>query len=251
MAKLEMNGIESMPLQAADASEGAALHEAEDITLNRWRSEASGLAREGAYGWLISRVPGQRILEIGCGFGTSTAALKQAGKEVFVLDNRMDCLEATRDLVADISLGLADVRQYDQNLLDDLDHFSPDGVVCWLAGVPAAGLPRDVPAKYATMQHRLELQHAVVLLASRLPTVKTVHLADRTAFPWKMKDTARQTWSRMLQAAVMAGSSFSLDEKDIVFRKLQLSQAIPGLSTLAGVVPVLGEATFKRGHNGD
>jgi hypothetical protein len=66
-----------------------------------------------------------------------------------------------------------------------------------------------------------------------------------------MKDTARQTWSRMLQAAVMAGSSFSLDEKDIVFRKLQLSQAIPGLSSLAGVVPVLGEATFKRGHNGD
>ena len=124
MAKLEMNGVES-PLQAADASEGAALHEAEDITLNRWRSEASGLAREGAYGWLISRVPGQRILEIGCGFGTSTAALKQAGKEVFVLDNRMDCLEATRDLVADISLGLADVRQYDQNLLDDLDH-------CWM-----------------------------------------------------------------------------------------------------------------------
>ena len=55
--------------------------------------------------------------------------------------------------------------------------FEPRAVVCWLAGAPAEALPRDVPSAYAVMQHRLQLQHAVVRLASRLgpiaPTIET------------------------------------------------------------------------------
>lgn len=251
MPRPEFKGTAPLSAQAAVGSGEAALQEPLDQTLERWREEAAGLAREGAYGWLASRVPGRRILEVGCGFGASTTALKHAGKDVFALDNRMDCLEATRDKVDGLMLGLADVRHYDERLLADLNEFAPDAVVCWMAGAPADDLPRDVPATYATMQHRLDLQRAVVALASRLPTVRTVHLADRTAFPWKMKDAGRQTWSRMLQAAVVAGSAFMLDEKDIAFRKLALVQPLSGSSALAGVVPVLGEAAFKRGHNAD
>ena len=249
MPRPEFKGTEPLSVQASAGSGEAALQEPLDQTLERWREEAAGLAREGAYGWLVSRVPGKRILEIGCGFGASTAALKHAGKDVFALDNRMDCLEATRDKVDGLMLGLADVRHYDERLLADLNEFAPDAVICWLAGAPAEDLPRDVPTTYATMQHRLDLQRAVVALASRLVTVRSVHLADRTAFPWKMKDAGRQTWSRMLQAAVVAGSAFTLDEKDIEFRKLTLGRSIPGSSVLTGVVPVLGEASFKRGHN--
>ena len=249
MPRSEFKGTEPRPVQAAVGSADAALQEPLDQTLERWREEADGLVREGAYGWLTSRIPGRRVLEVGCGFGASTAALKHAGKEVFALDNRMDCLEATREKVGGLMLGLADVRHYDERLLADLNEFAPDAVVCWMSGAPADELPRDVPATYATMQYRLDLQRAVVALASRLPTVRSVHLADRTAFPWKMKDAGRQTWSRMLQAAVVAGSAFTLDEKDIVFRKLTLGRSIPGSSVLTGVVPVLGEASFKRGHN--
>lgn len=251
MPKPEFKGSKTLSIQAAVGPGDAALQEPLDQTLERWREEAAVFVREGAYDWLASRIPGQRILEIGCGFGASTAALKNAGKNVFALDNRMDCLETTRDKVDGLMLGLADVRYYDERLLADLNEFAPDAVVCWMAGAPADDLPRDVPPTYATMQHRLDLQRAVVALASRLPTAHTLHLADRTAFPWKMKDAGRQTWFRMLQAAVIPGSAFTLDEKDIVFRKLTLGQPIPGSSALAGVVPVLGEASFKRGHNVD
>ncbi len=238
-------------LSGQEAAAGqAALDELLPATLERWQNESSQLARAGIYDWLTSRVPGQRVLEIGCGFGASTAALVRAGKTVLALDNRMDCLEATQQRVPDATYGLADVHHYDERLLDDLCDFAPDAVICWLAGAPADALPRDVPAVYAVMQHRLILQQAVVRLAARLHTVQTIHLADRTAFPWKMKDAGRQTMARMIATAVCADSPFSLTEADVQFRRMDtsISAAMTGAasSALSGVVPVMGEATLKR-----
>lgn len=229
-----------------------ALDESLESTLRRWREESAQLERSGAYAWLASRVSGQRVLEIGCGFGASTAALVDAGKTVFALDNRLDCLEATQRRVPQADYGVADVHHYDERLLTDLKAFAPDSVVCWVAGAPADALPRDVPASYAVMQHRLALQQAVVGLAVRLDTVETVHLADRTAFPWKMKDAGRQTMARMLTTAVLANTPFALAEADVQFRKIDVPLSLPakGLgSALQGIVPVIGEATLKRGHN--
>lgn len=225
-----------------------ALDEPLDATLARWQSESLQLARCGLYNWLAQRIPGQRVLEIGCGFGASTVALIQCGKTVFALDNRMDCLEATRQKVPDTTYGLADVHHYDERLLDDLRAFAPDAVVCWLAGAPAESLPREVPAAYAVMQHRLVLQQAVVQLAARLESVQTVHLADRTAFPWKMKDAGRQTMARMIEAMLGADTPFTLTEADVQFRRIdETNLAVATTSaTLQGVVPVMGEATLKR-----
>ena len=227
----------------------SALHEPLTATLARWQAESAALARSGVYTWLASRVPGPRVLEIGCGFGASTSALAKAGKSVFALDNRMDCLEATRTIVPQAMYGMADVHHYDDRLLEDLRQFAPDAVVCWLAGAPADALPRDVPEAYAVMQHRLVLQQSVVRLAACLDTVQTVHLADRTAFAWKMKDTGRQTMVRMLTSAVVSDTPFDVVETDVQFRKLEGG---PGYSTalaMPGVVPVIGEATLKRRHN--
>ena len=242
--------ITAPPTQSDAAT--AALNEPLEATLARWQSESAALAGSGVYAWLAGRVPGTRVLEIGCGFGASTASLAKAGKTVFALDNRMDCLQATQQLVPEATYGMADVHHYDARLLADLEAFAPDAVICWLAGGPAEALPRDVPAAYAVMQHRLILQQAVVTLAAKLPSVQTVHLADRTAFPWKMKDTGRQTWVRMLSSAVLPEQPFMLSEADVQFRKLELSAALLGQmssSAMAGVAPVMGEATLKRKHN--
>lgn len=222
-----------------------------DLTLSRWQSESSELERAGVYRWLIGRIPGSRVLEIGCGFGDSTSALHKAGKTVFVLDNRMDCLEAAQQRVPEATYGMADLHHYDDRLLGDLRAFAPDSIVCWLAGAPADALPRDVPAAYAVMQYRLALQQAVVRLAGHLETVETVHVADRTALPWKLKDAGRQTMARLIGGAVILDAPFTLAEADVQYRKISdLPLATTSAAgVLQSVVPVVGEATLKRRHN--
>lgn len=243
-----MSIIKPSRLRQPDAA-AAALKEPLEATLVRWQTESAALARSGVYRWLAGRVPGRRVLEIGCGFGASTRALAQAGKEVFALDNRMDCLQASQQWVPEATYGMADVHHYDERLLEDLGQFAPDAVVCWLAGAPSDALPRDVPEAYAVMQHRLVLQQAVVRLAARLATVKTVHLADRTAFAWKMKDTGRQTLVHMLTSAVLLDTPFEVAAADVQFRKLEGALGESVAQALPGVVPVIGEATLKRRHN--
>lgn len=239
-----------IPEQAVMGAD-AALSEPLSATLERWNVESTALERSGIYEWLAGRVQGRRTLEIGCGFGVSTAALLKAGKQIFALDNRMDCLEASQKRAPEAVYGVADVHYYDERLLDDLRQFAPDAVVCWLAGAPAASLPRDVPAVHAVMQYRLNLQQAVVRLAACLDSVRTVHLADRTAFPWKMRDAGRQTLAQMMTAAVIVDAPFTLESKDVQFRKLPDIKTMnaSGMGALQGIVPLIGEATLKRRHN--
>ena len=245
---MSMNAGESSRAQSAAAL--SALDEPLAVTLTRWQTEAAALERAGIYDWLAGRVQGVRVLEIGCGFGHSTASLIGAGKAVFALDNRMDCLEAARERTANATYGMADIQHYDERLLNDLREFAPEAVVCWLAGAPADALPRDVPVAYAVMQHRLVFQQATVRLAGLLETIRTIHLADRTAFPWKMKDTGRQTMTRLIRTAVILDAPFTLAETDVHYRKIGDS-ALPKSdgTALQSVVPVVGEATLKRRHN--
>lgn len=247
LRKQTMSFKPSLLKEAQDHGAADALTETLEATLTRWREESLQLDRSGAYAWLANRVIGQRVLEVGCGFGTSTVALAHAGKTVFALDNRLDCLEATQLRVPDATYGVADLHQYDERLLTDLSAFAPDSVVCWIAGAPASALPRDVPSAYAVMQHRLALQQAVIHLATKLNTVQSVHLADRTAFPWKMKDAGRQTLTRMVTSVVLPETPFTLAEADVQFRKIgQPLSAKIGAAALQGVVPVVGEATIRR-----
>lgn len=61
-------------------SENAAFEESLNDTLARWLSESSDLEKQGAYDWLCGRISpaATRVLEIGCGFGTSTAEIGRA-----------------------------------------------------------------------------------------------------------------------------------------------------------------------------
>lgn len=215
-------------------------------TLSRWSAESTDLERQGAYDWLCSRISASRVLEIGCGFGFSTAVLYRHGKSVFALDNRMDCLEAARARVPDAIFGLADVGQVHAMLVADLNTFAPEAMVLWMAGAPAESLPQSVPAAQAVMQYRLAFQRAALALATQVPSIATVHLADRTAFPWQMKDAGRETMAKVIRNAVIAEAPFRLDVVDVQFRKLTLPPSTAQHVMPAGIVPVLGEATLRR-----
>jgi len=215
-------------------------------TLARWSAEAADLDKQGAYDWLCGRIKAGRVLEIGCGFGQSTAALSRHGKAVFALDNRMDCLEAARERVPDAIYGLADIRQVHELLVQDLAEFVPEAMVLWIAGAPADSLPRDVPEQYAVMQYRLAFQQAAVALAGQINSIRTVHLADRTAFPWAMKDAGRQTMAQLITNSVIANSPFRVDHSNVQYRKLALPTASSHHALPGAMVPVLGEATLVR-----
>lgn len=223
-----------------------ALEETLPDTLKRWASEAVDLERQGAYKWLCSRVNAQRVLEIGCGFGHSTLALSRHDKTVFALDNRMDCLEAAQALVPDAIFGLADVGHVHEQLIHDLNDFSPQAMVLWIGGAPSESLPRNVPAQYAVMQYRLAFQQAAVALAAQIKSIKSIHLADRTAFPWSMKDTGRQTVAQLIKSSVIGNAPFAVECIDVQFRKLTAAPALRHHALPGGMVPVLSEATLVR-----
>lgn len=223
-----------------------ALEEPIADTLARWSMEAADLDKQGAYDWLCGRIKAERVLEVGCGFGHSTAALRRHGKAVFALDNRMECLEAARERVPDAIYGLADIGQVHELLVQDLIEFAPEAMVLWIAGAPADSLPRNVPEQYAVMQYRLAFQQAAVALAGQVRSIRSVHLADRTAFPWAMKDAGRDTMAQLISTSVIGNSPFRVSQSNVQYRKLttphtSMHHALPG-----GMVPVLGEATLVR-----
>lgn len=224
----------------------SALNEPIDMTLSRWSTEALELENEGAYDWLCSRVKFKRILEIGCGFGVSTQAMVRNGKTVFCLDNQMECLQAAQLLAPEVTYGLADLRQIPDQLVQDLDEFAPESMVIWMAGAPGADLPTNVPEQYAVMQYRLVFQQAALTLASRVASIQTVHIADKTMFPWAMKNTGKQTMAQLLKTSVIGSLPFIVDTDDIQFRKLNLSASTKLASRLSGLSAVLGEATIRR-----
>ena len=215
-------------------------------TLLRWSAESADLDKQGAYDWLCSRLSANRVLEIGCGFGDSTAALARHGKTVFALDNRMECLESARNRVPEATFGLADIRQVPERLVADLNEFAPEAMVLWIGGAPADDLPRDVPEQYAVMQYRLAFQQAAVALAAQVTSIRYVHLADRTAFPWAMKDAGRATMAQLIATSVIAQSPFKVTQSDVQYRKLTTPVSVSRHATPGGIVPVLGEATLVR-----
>ena len=223
-----------------------ALEEPLADTLKRWSVEANELEKQGAYDWLCGRVHAERVLEVGCGFGHSTAALAKHGKTLFALDNRMECLEAARERVPDATYGLADIRQVHELLINDLNEFAPKAMVLWIGGAPADALPRDIPEQYAVMQYRLAFQQAAVALAAQIDSVRSIHLADRTLLPWSMKDAGRQTMMQMISTSVIGSAPFAVSLPNVQFRKLSLPASSARHAMPANMVPVLGEATLER-----
>lgn len=221
----------------------------------RWQEEAEKHWRAGDYAWMAGHVGGRCVLEIGCGAGFSTLALVQAGCTVLVLEVDEDCraaaaarLEAAGGKVAWLT---GDLLCLSPEAKAEIVRFAPTAVVCWMFGVPDTALDPN-HQQHVAVQRARELAHcAVAALAADLPAVDCVHLVDRTAFPWKIKDTARDTLVMIHSARTFAGSPFTCRREDALYRKLDPSTWPESMQRGAGsgIAPVLGSLIARRDDN--
>jgi len=219
-----------------------------------WETEGLAYVRRGDYDWMASLVPGQRILEIGCGVGFATQALAKRGLTVLSIDSLADCLEATRLRVAggDVTLMLAELTALSAEQRATIAAFAPETVVCWLMGAPAettGAVPAD--AGRAVIAYREKIHRLVAELAASLPSVQALHFVDRTAIPWQAKDIGRDTLvnyhggKTLLDLPFVAGRAHALYRKlgDDTINNTHIRNTHPSLK---GVVPTLASLLAER-----
>lgn len=219
----------------------------------RWQQEAEKHWRAGDYAWMAGLVDaGARVLEVGCGVGYSTLALSQRVAALLTIEPDADCraiAEARlREAAVVPRLIGTPVGDLDEATAEEIRGFAPDWVVCWLMGAADAALDPGLPQAQAVQKHREAVHRQVAELAARLPSVKVVQFVDRTAFPWKIKDTARETLAMYHAATTFAGLPFSPDVKGALYRKLdeRVWPSAPQARSGAGIVPVLGALRVAR-----
>jgi SAM-dependent methyltransferase len=221
----------------------------------RWQQEAEKHWRAGDYAWMAGLVDAQaRVLEVGCGVGYSTLALSERVGALMTIEPDADCRAIAEarlreagtkpvHFVGDAVGALPEVA--DSGIRD----FAPDWMVCWLMGAADAALDAMLPPAQAVQKHREAVHRQAAELAARLPSVKVVQFVDRTAFPWKIKDTARETLAMYHAATTFAGLPFSPDIKGAIYRKLdERMWPAPAQKHGSGpsIVPVLGALQVAR-----
>lgn len=222
-----------------------------------WEVEGENYAKRGDYDWMADRVPGRRVLEIGCGVGYGTLALVRRGLAVLAVDSLAQCLEITRRRIGEASaveLGFleAEIAEPGEDARAAIAAFAPDSVVCWLMGAPAditGAAPAD--AGQAVAAYREKIHRAVAELAAGLPGVRTLHYVDRTAIPWQAKDIGRDTLVGYHAGKTLAGLPFAAEKRNALYRKLEdkvvdLAEIRRSHPALKSVVPVLASLLAER-----
>ncbi|NJD25487.1 MAG: class I SAM-dependent methyltransferase [Betaproteobacteria bacterium] len=214
-----------------------------------WHDEGEVLARQGDYAWMAEQLPGQRVLEIGCGPGWGTAAMLGRGVAVMTVDNLDECLAETRERCpgANLQLLAADIETLAAGHLAAIAAFAPDTVACWLMGAPAdvtsaaAGDGGKAVAAYRERIHRRTAE-----LAASLASVRWLHLVDRTAMAWQAKDIGRDTLIRYHGATTLAGLPFAAHRAGALYRKLAATRPAAAHPALRGMTPVLASLLAER-----
>lgn len=219
-----------------------------------WEGEGQAYVRRGDYDWMAALVPGQRILEIGCGVGFATQALAKRGLTVLSIDALPECIEATRQRVVEgnVTLMLTELTALTDEQRADIEAFAPDTVVCWLMGAPAettGALPTD--AGRAVIAYREKIHRLVAELAASLPSVQALHFVDRTAIPWQAKDIGRDTLVNYHGGKTLLGLPFDAGRAHALYRKLGDDTVNSGQNrkihpSLKGVVPTLASLLAER-----
>ena len=220
--------------------------------LDYWENEGAIYAQRGDYAWMASLVPGNRVLEIGCGPGFGTSALLERGLAVLVVDNLPACLNAVSARAGAAQRVQADICNLDEAARQHIAEFAPETVVCWFMGAPAEATGangRD--GGKAVVSYRETVHRAVAELAASLESVNVLHLVDRTVIPWQAKDIGRDTLVNYHLGKTLRDLPFSADRRDALYRKLELA-AVDMLNTqkmhpsLKGAVPTLASLLAKR-----
>jgi SAM-dependent methyltransferase len=219
-----------------------------------WEVEGQGYVRRGDYEWMASLVPGQRVLEIGCGVGFATEALLARGLTVLAVDTLPECLAATQARVQGKELQSlhAEVTALTAGQRQQIEAFAPDTVVCWLMGAPAettGATPTDAGQAVAT--YREKIHRAVAELAVSLPSVRALHYVDRTAIAWQAKDIGRDTLVRYHSGKTLLDLPFGAERRNALYRKLDdnvvdMAQIRKSHPSLKSVVPTLASLLAER-----
>ena len=219
-----------------------------------WEDEGQGYVRRGDYEWMASLVPGQRILEIGCGVGFATQALLARGLTVLAVDTLAECLAATQARVQGQELDLlhAEVTALTTEQRARIEAFAPDTVVCWLMGAPAETTGATATdAGQAVAAYREKIHRTVAELASSLPSVRALHYVDRTAIPWQAKDIGRDTLVRYHSGKTLLDLPWTAERRNALYRKLDdnvvdMAQIRKSHPSLKSVVPTLASLLAER-----
>ncbi|PKO88363.1 MAG: hypothetical protein CVU18_07525 [Betaproteobacteria bacterium HGW-Betaproteobacteria-12] len=221
-----------------------------------WEVEGERYVKRGDYEWMAGLVPGRRVLEIGCGVGFSTQALAARGLTVLALDTLAECLAATQARVAggDVTLLAADLAALSDEQRRQIEAFAPDTVLCWLMGAPADSTGAKAgDAGQAVVAYREKLHRLIAELAASLPTVRALHLVDRTVIPWQAKDIGRDTLVGYHLGKTLRELPFKAERRHALYRKLedtaadrlQLRKTHPALK---GAVPTLASLLAERNN---
>ncbi|MBS1188711.1 MAG: hypothetical protein H6R10_503 [Rhodocyclaceae bacterium] len=222
-----------------------------------WQNEGEAYAKRGDYDWMASQVPGKRVLEIGCGLGFGTVALAKRGIAVLAIDSLAECLDATRQRLAeipsaDVTLLRGEITDLEADARNAIEAFAPDTVACWLMGAPAettGASPSD--AGQAVAAYREKVHRAIAELAASLPSVRALHYVDRTVIPWQAKDIGRDTLVGYHAAKTLAGLPFTAERRNALYRKLEgnvadLAEIRRSHPSLKSVVPTLASLVAER-----
>lgn len=222
--------------------------------LGYWEAEGLHYVRRGDYEWMAALVPGRKVLEIGCGVGFATQALAARGLSVLAIDALPECLAATQARVEGraVSLLRAEVTALTPEQQGQIEAFAPDVVVCWLMGAPAevTGATAGDGGK-AVVAYREKIHRVVAQLAAALPTVRALHLVDRTLIPWQAKDIGRDTLVGYHAGKTLLDLPFVAERKNALYRKLddnsvEIERIRKSHPSLKSAVPVLASLLAAR-----
>lgn len=217
-----------------------------------WENEGQAYVRRGDYDWMAGLLPGQRVLEIGCGVGFATQALARRGLAVLSIDSLSECLDLTRQRVEGcvVTLMLADLTALTDEQRASMEAFAPDTVVCWLMGAPADTTGAvGADGGSAVISYREKLHRLVAELSATLPSVQWLHFVDRTAIPWQAKDIGRDTLVNYHGNKTLLDLPFVAMRANALYRKLGDDTMAPNRKThpsLKGVVPTLASLLVER-----
>ena len=116
-------------------------------------------------------------------------------------------------------------------------------------------MPGDVQCREAGQQavaaYREKMHRLVAELAASLPSVRYLHLVDRTAIPWQAKDIGRDTLVRYHNDKTLRDLPFAGERRHALYRKIEdgaapLAQLRKSHPALKGVVPTLASLLAER-----